>query len=1265
MQMDAMVLNQEASAATPFLRFQTEYFKLREFESPETPFAGGSDVPPAQGIYLHWTLPKALRHGIYNQDGSTTFPYAPNRWLVVRTEGGQPAGQAVKAWILESDFLDQPGPQTQGSNPFIDPQAMDSNGLPVAKTIGKAQRFTPELKTLPDSVQFFLKAVGPGSVTFANFSPGVQNVFAFTDDVTTGDDATLINEGTFTYQVIGWYSNPTIDPLTATKWEANTDASLAGTYANDTLDWYVYAAEGDELPQQTLVHALISNVVWNRTADNPPPVNYPTNIQTNVKVAVGNTAIDALSAMVRLDKNSQTEADLLEAFQYGSLEQFDRPGSHEALNMAIRQHWYGASSGGTLWKIVGKERTDNTALPAPQRTPLTPAEEQLLATLNVGQRELDRQQRILESMQWNLFALWWKNMWMEFSPTEPPVDDDLINWLTTQLPLHLGPASTCNNANGNDPSQESWYYCKVNAQQNLVSGLSSQAATTHDTLLASLDQSSWELKSINMPQYYYPNDPVLLVTGLGRSTNFDPADGLMCRLSSQVVSELTVGGQTYCAGISCTHDIAAQIPVLSDPNNLLPDGVQQLNAESLFLSPVLFAQNILGDSNQAAAVSSAIKALPAPAAGVSFAPAAFSFEEWQQPWVPLLLDWEVTVLQAPTYTCEVGKPSCAFNQNNWTFDGTDYNWSGPTASSGDNFNEGTSQMVLQGRTFITPYLAFTLADQLDDYVAKHQLRDPNLEALLKDLDGYIDGIKNQDMLSQRLSGMMAMMIQRDHTKSVPPSGDITKALGDYQHGFPLPNPDPHSSDKPVPWDFGPLGGTFFVINRLSVYDTFGRSIDLMLANYNGSPQTQGSVAEYYFYPITGWNMKSPTGVEPAPGLGQSSDPTERMIQLPPRAVQDSQLSFRFTSNDGENNDIDLVAGANPVCGFVVPNHLDRSLAFYAPDGTAWGEFYLSLHAGNSYVPVWQPDPTNAEAPQTVAEIPNQYVRGMLQALAARNDEGVGFYDLLQVIDETLWTINPRGQRKDQNLSVLIGRPLAIVRASVSLKLRGLPFYSQDWPNTFDVDPQNLPDPTQPASIGAVDGLVSSGYLWPVRLGSQALRDDGVIGYYLDDPTTPANSFNLFNTVNLPANAQTSYLNQIGANNYLQLGLTDDTVTAPDAKKNEVCGLTMLVDPRGSIHAFTGLLPVLSVDIPGEFITAALEKMYYMFRAGPFLTPPDAVKLPRPAERKGTWTWFDKVLNATTAIVQADGKVSFPVTPPLVKEGWLKFTPNPDTNDESA
>jgi hypothetical protein len=449
MQVDALVLNQEASVATPFLRFQMEYDNLSAFNTPEPPPFDANLPQPGAGIYLHWTLPKSLRHGIHKEDGTTEFPLVPNRWLLVRTQGGVAPGEAVKAWVLESDYMDAPGGNAPGTTPYIDPHVSNEGGAPQPTKIGRALRLTPDLKSLAVQDKPFLKALGPGSATFSVYSPGVENVLSFYDDVTGNDDRTPLAQDTFTYEVVGWYSDPAHDPLADVnlEWVANADTKLPGTYViqwkagtkpslkNYSFDWYVYAASAD-LPRKMLVHTSVSGVAWNRTAENPPPPSYPTDIANKVRVSVGSTAIDALAGIIRQDKNSQAEADLLEAFQYGLLDKLDQPGSGEALNMAIREHWYGASSGGTLWTVAAHERTGDTALPAPPVPDMTPAEEQQLADLNAQQYELDRQQRILESMQWTLFSLWWKYNWQNTQNNIP--DTDIGQWMGNQLQLHCG-----------------------------------------------------------------------------------------------------------------------------------------------------------------------------------------------------------------------------------------------------------------------------------------------------------------------------------------------------------------------------------------------------------------------------------------------------------------------------------------------------------------------------------------------------------------------------------------------------------------------------------------------------------------------------------------------------------------------------------------------------------------------------------------------------------------------------------------------------------
>lgn len=1239
MHLEAMVLNEEASEATPFLRFHMDYQRLASFQSPEPPpFGGGSTTQPAAGIYLHWTLPAALRHGIQQPDGTIEFPLVPNRWLVARIQAGVAPALAVKAWVVESDFWDADDPHA-GTSPFVEPTGTGT-GSPMPTSIGRAQRLGTA-SPAPGPSQPFLRVIGPGSMTFAAFAPGVENVFAFHDDVTGDDDITPIGEATFTYHVAGWYSSPELDPLRATAWVP--EPGQAGGWSNDPFGWIAYTGD-DTPPSLCQLHALVSGVPWDRDGENPLPDTYPTDVQGTVKVAVGSTAIDGLAAIVRLDRQSATEADLLEAFQYGLLDTFDEPGSAEVLNMEIRQHWFGAFPGGTLWTVVAAERSGNTGIPAPPPAEITPAQQAALDTLNARQSEWDRQGRILESMQANLYSLWWKAQWQAFN--DPPVDGDLVTWLSTQLPLHVGIGSDCSA----DPG---WYVCQVREQQALTDTLAAEVTAARRDLEAQLTPDAHVLRATNLPQYHGPNDPVVVATGLGRSTALDPGDALVCRVVSQTVNALTVSGIPYRTD-GGEHDVSQRLPVLADPNGVLPAEVQPLHVESVFLSPTLAAQDLLGAAAPPSAVEAAIAALPPPGVASEFCPWSGAMSAWAQPWAPLLLDWEVTVLKSPAYTAATGDATCTFNSENWAFDGTDFRWSGATTSTGTDFDEADSQqMTLSGRTFITPQLSSTLAGQLQEWVEQHKLRDPSLEALLEDLDEYVAAIKGQDVLSQRLSGLMGMLLQRDPTAGVAPTGAVTEALGDEGRSRPRPYPNPHSSDVPAVWDFAPMAGTFFVINRLSVIDTQGRTLDLLQANYSSDPRTGGSIAENYFFPIAGRGVRAPTSIDPYPTIRESSDPTQRMLQLAPRLVQGAQLRVDLLSADG--------ATSSPVGGWIVPNHLDRSLALYAADGTAWGELYLARE-GAGYVPSWYPDPTNPDAPATVADIPNPYVRKIVTALVARTDSGAGFWDFFRAVDEALWTIDPKAT-EDVDLSVLVGRPLAVVRAELALRLRGLPVVNQDWWNTFDLPAGPLPDPTRPAPLAAVDGGVGE-LLWPVQLGSQAMRHDGVIGYYLDDPTDAAATFQVFNSLVVPGGAASGYLRQIGADgNFVRLRATDDRVTAPDPARNEVATLTLLVDPAASIHSFSGLLPVTVTTIPAPAFVPALRSLSYLFRAGPFLTPTDQVRMPRPAETKGSWVWFDEVLNRTSSLTAADGGVTLPSVPPLVKEGWLKFTPNPPLSED--
>ena len=1235
MHVHAMVLTAKVKDATSFARTLPDYGKLATLDPVWTPFSSSED--PVPGVHLHWTLPPALRHGSAQDDTRPTspdWPLVPSRWLVVRLQhetGG------IKAWLIASEH--PPAGPGEGS-PYV-----AGPGAPQPTRIGRCQVFTPDLIALPQAGAVPLRAIAPGSAEFSVYAPAAVGVFGLHDDMTGPDGTTPLGttplgKATLTYHVTGWYASPGDDPLSHTEvpdpanppamlpaWAPDPDPDHPGRFVHRELGFLVYAGEQDP-PSAMLVHALVKGVQWNPGDSIPPGVNQPADISATVRVAVGNTALDALAAIVRLPRDgigqddAQAEADFLEAFGHGLLDQFDQPASTTLLDMAIRRDWFDSSSGGSAYTVTGR---DGSAPP-----PLSPARQQALAGLNAAQRERDRQARVLAAMRWQLQALWWKKGWAAAGRRRLDdvlwmgTDAQLVPQLKNQLESH-----TAHAAAGQPPT----YLDQVNAQAATLSDCDRAVKTAVDALTTALGPGLL-VRELALPGFHVPGDPVLVVTGLGRSTILDPADPPVCRLPAQLLD-------------------GPDPPPLDDPHGLLPDAVQGLHRE-------------------AAAIARGMRSDTEPAVGARFPPVSYAREDWAQPWVPLVLEWTVRVIGTPDYAPVQGDPALPhWTAGNWTFDGTDYQ---PLPAACDRGQVAGDGPVLTGRTLLTPQTSLTLAAQLRDWLATHAARGA-WPAGLADLEAFLDKLSRQDILCQRLSGLRALLIQRDYATSATPAGPVGDALGltDPDAARPRGTPRPAGERTRPALTFLPLAGTFFTIERLRVTDFMGRTSDLLLANQSSSPRIARDDQAAYFFPIAGRGLRSPGMLDP-PQADKADSLADQMLQLPPRLAQDAQVSFRLITADDRCQDISCVPGGDPVCGWVVPNHLDRSLAFYSPDGRPWGELRLAGHGDGSYTVTWDKDPVDPGAPAKVTDIPNQYVARWLKALTAKaisgqQAPGDRFANVLAAIDETLRNIDPRGARKDQALSVLVGRPLAIVRAELSLRVAGLFATSQDWWSTFRLPP--VPG-SAAAPLGAADGGIA-GYRWRVRLGDAALRDDGLIGYFADPPSTatgggPAQDeiagFARMAAVHPPADATGYVISAMDPSAQPSLHLIDDSVAAPDPELGQVVRLTMLLDPRAGVHAFTGLLPVETLPLPPELYLPALRTLAYRFRAGPLLMPAGRqARIPRPSERKGTWTWFDPVTRTQLAIVPEDGKPRLASDPPVIREGWLTLQPA-DGSEES-
>ena len=178
-------------------------------------------IPRPKGAYLHWALPDGLTHGRLSEgtDGQTDFPLVPDRWLVVRlASGGTPGVRDVEAWLLP------------------DASARSAVRLDHALT-GPA---LPPPGPTPVSP---LTALGHGDFGWSGYYDNVVNRFALYDDLAGV-------EGSVAYLVVGWYTDPTHDPIAASS-ESDFHDRL------ERLDWTLTTPlpSGAEFPVRSIYHA--------------------------------------------------------------------------------------------------------------------------------------------------------------------------------------------------------------------------------------------------------------------------------------------------------------------------------------------------------------------------------------------------------------------------------------------------------------------------------------------------------------------------------------------------------------------------------------------------------------------------------------------------------------------------------------------------------------------------------------------------------------------------------------------------------------------------------------------------------------------------------------------------------------------------------------------------------------------------------------------------------------------------------------------------
>ena len=1239
---EALLVNDPVHNGVAFLRWSNDWTQLANYADPiPQPYVNVDPPDVPTGVYLHWTLPTALTHGKAKTDGTTEFPSLPNRWLVMRLASTQQStsAPAMTGWIVESDYS-----APDGAVSWVDGTSTPANlkftrigrnvDLPTWKESGGAAT---------------LKATGIADVTFTAYQPGVMNVFGLYDPMTG-----VAETANVTYLVAGWYGRPGDDPL--------------ATQTPPALNWMVLGANDQQAaPTVSVYHGLVVDLTWQTTSAPPRRDSNGTSLQ----IGVANTSIDALAAIVgarvQAQDPSRDVSELitkLEAFQYGVLDTLNEPDAGAQLELKIRDAWFGRSPGGTVWTLAPLGQGQTTSAPLGrdvQPTAATPtqAQQEWLAALNAQQRTYDVAQRALVSAQTQLFGLWWKAQRIPKLGTGEVLDQNIngidILTLGSALPAQL------------DPAQADSYASQVVAAQQQVAALALTVPNPAQSDPTKPDSpQSWStqmpgydptagpvLRAQALPGFVQPVDPVVLVAGLTTPPSAPSDDPLPCRLASAAVTGANVGTTAVTAAMAATFIQSPGSALGANVSAPVAAALNALAVEAFFADPntATVIAGLAGVTTPAV-IQQLIAALGAGTAQTAAIPnplqAQFAFALWQQAWSPLYLEWNITWKPSLDYSAPVGQvlpppqfqwadhggaqDNWSFASDAWTFDGSDhvtdrgseyYTW----AAAGDLAGWAGRLRQYIGRTFLTPQTTSLFLKRIREYVAVH----PDA-----DLSTVLELIGQTNFLSQSLGGFNQHFITQTAMQAVPPSGDATlvTAIGDEVRAIPeasLGNGDfDYGNGTPF---FMPLRGGYFQFEQLRIVDRFGQVLDLMQGNGNVGDATN-------FAPICG------AGVAPEPNLPLTAP--GRLVKQAPRLVQPARLDLRMLDAADDAKEIGYAAGANPICGWFLPNHLDRAIAVYDARGKPLGELVVLAQTGGSPAVRWLPAPKSPIAITDPAQIENPHLRDACTAFTAATggipvaDRVAAFRALYASIDETLGMIDPAGGQGDADLAVLIGRPLALVRAQVQFELGGAPTYNLSWRDTLDL---TNPDDPSTLRVGRQDGGFTQIPL-PIALGSVELLDDGLVGYYTSDDYTR------FNAVHASTDATSPHVVPIVPDNYLALPF--------DYPNYATTTLTMLLDPRGTVHATTGILPTATMTVPPVFFADALTQMGVTFRIGPLLTDPAAVRLPIPAQHSGTWSWVHVLAPgpqyAEDGIIAADARARLPATPPNLVDGWLKFTP---------
>ena len=1037
--------------------------------------------------------------------------------------------------------------------------------------------------------------------------------------------------------------------------------------------WTLEVDDKDDFPKQMLCYA---SVVFGKEVE-------PDTDET-VAIAVGNTGTEALSAYLadRLEGSKKIIEDQLEALEFSSRLEHRQLDIGPKFLEARHEKGFIAIPGGSLWTIKPESTKTAAAADASAQTEIT-LPDQIAHHLNIAnglQQEYDRAWDEIKSLRKQLFSDWYKYMLCAYPPEDARDEYPNIDEVKSYIEMNVASLNDRVVLIGTLGKDKNGKLCAANDGPSLCP-LAARVGQAISNLQASLDRH---------------NDAIRLQQRL-KALGFDGDGNFGENTKAAVIAFQTSRGLTPDGNVGPTT-LAALAQFL--PGDELQDAhpsyrLKQISgprywrpAEPVVLisGPIVKPSERHGQDGRASdgllqtqILEGVItKDLPrnkellttirTTIAKMGESPAEnFAFSQWTtQPWNPFLLEWEVEVFPV------VNKANLDEANRSYSSD-----------FIGDNYTVGENQVDLSfkkdkgtttkaaniytGRSILTPHAGIQLKKQIEAFLNKEILPryyqakniqleqqgtaylDQNIEVIRKwyeETDSSFKALESKDedatytalraweelqgldCLSQSLGGFNEALLMHKQTLQLAISDPL--GFDDYQ-SFAASVRDAvsnsiYSAPEPLN-DFNPIRSGGMTVLRLRLVDTFGQVKDLLTY-----PPRLGQTIDITRV-ITSELMKSDSQFQ---------------VRLAPRLVQPARINFRWLAAESDEQEMNDHPATTPICGWLLTNNLDNRLMIYDNRGKALGS--LVMKDTDPSQPTWEPAPGGGpDALIKIDDIRNPHLKKMVANVQMY--EADFFTDFITAVDSALENIEPENFAQHQDIALLMGSPIAVVRASLNLELKGLPALQQGW-NEFR---QDLERDTR-------DDNAFSEVMFPIRIGEYRQFNDGTVGYWKEKEGGYEGDVFYAPQSNDEVKIKDSHLKTHKT----------DPMTFSQSVKSEPQILTLLLDPRGLVHATSGILPAKAIRIPPDQYGDALQAIEITFLSTPILTDVGKIHLPLPAEAGYQWSWLQRsrpgewaelstsgVINKTAfAVFQGDAEV---IWNELIGKGWIEYI---DSNDKT-